>query len=67
MRNRRKDGSSIWCESHVVVFDHPDHGTVWVAVQQELTARREASEARTNGRFPARGSDARSRSAAAPD
>ena len=35
VRNRRKDGSAIWCESHVVVFDHPDHGTVWVAVQQE--------------------------------
>ena len=42
LRNRRKDGSLIWCEAHVVGFDHPDHGRVWVSVQQDVTARREA-------------------------
>jgi PAS domain S-box-containing protein len=49
MRNRRKDGSPIWCDSHVVVFDHPEHGTVWVALHQDLTTRRDASETETNG------------------
>ena len=38
LRNRRKDGSLIWCEAHVVGFDHPDHGRVWVSVQQDVTA-----------------------------
>ena len=67
VRNRRKDGLPIWCESHVVVFDHPDHGTVWVAVQQPLAARRDASEARTNGRFPRPRLRRPDRSAPAPD
>jgi len=52
VRNRRKDGSPIWCESHVVVFEHPDHGTVWVALHRAAPARREARKARTNGHSP---------------
>jgi len=67
VRNRRKDGSSIWCESHVVVFDHPDHGTVWVAVQQELTARHEERASGRNGRFPRPRLRRSDRSAPAPD
>ena len=67
VRNRRKDGSAIWCESHVVVFDHPEHGTVWVALQQDLTASREASKAGTNGRFSRPRLRRSERSAAAPD
>jgi PAS domain S-box-containing protein len=39
LRNRRKDGSSIWTEAHIVGLDHPDHGKVWVATQQDLTSR----------------------------
>jgi PAS domain S-box-containing protein len=42
LRNRRKDGSLIWTEAHIVGFDHPDHGKVWVAVQQDVTSRKEA-------------------------
>jgi PAS domain S-box-containing protein len=42
LRNRRKDGSLIWCEAHVVGFDHPDHGRVWVSVQQDVTSQRDA-------------------------
>ena len=52
VRNRRKDGSAVWCESHVVVFDHPDHGTVWVAVQREVTKRKNGRASGTKGRFP---------------
>jgi PAS domain S-box-containing protein len=65
--NRRKDGSPIWCESHVVVFDHPEHGTVWVALHQDLTARRKASEAGSNGRVPRPPLRRPHRSATAPD
>jgi PAS domain S-box-containing protein len=46
IRNRRKDGSAIWCEAHVAAFDHPDHGRLWVAVQQDVTARRRAERRR---------------------
>ena len=53
LRNRRKDGSLIWCEAHVVGFDHPDHGRVWVSVQRDVTARREA-RARSSPRQRAR-------------
>jgi PAS domain S-box-containing protein len=41
LRNRRKDGSPIWCEAQVVAFDHPDHGRVWVSVQQDVTSKKE--------------------------
>lgn len=49
LRNRRKDGGLIWCEAHVVGFDHPDHGRVWVSVQRDVTARREARARSSNG------------------
>jgi PAS domain S-box-containing protein len=42
VHNRRKDGTPIWCEAHVVAFEHPDHGQVWVSVQQDVTSKREA-------------------------
>ena len=49
VRNRRKDGSLIWCEAHVVAFDHPDHGRVWVSVQQDITSQREARTRSSHG------------------
>jgi PAS domain S-box-containing protein len=49
LRNRRKDGSLIWCEAHVVAFDHPDHGRVWVSVQQDVTSKREARTRSSSG------------------
>jgi PAS domain S-box-containing protein len=49
LRNRRKDGSLIWCEAHVVAFDHPEHGRVWVSVQQDVTSRREARARASRG------------------
>jgi PAS domain S-box-containing protein len=49
LRNRRKDGGLIWCEAHLVGFDHPDHGRVWVSVQRDVTARREARARSSHG------------------
>jgi PAS domain S-box-containing protein len=49
LRNRRKDGSLIWCEAHVVAFDHPDHGKVWVSVQHDVTSRRETQTRSSHG------------------
>jgi len=49
LRNRRKDGTLIWCEAHVVAFDHPDHGRVWVSVQKDVTSKREARTRSSRG------------------
>jgi PAS domain S-box-containing protein len=49
LRNRRKDGTLIWCETHVAAFDHPDHGRVWVSVQQDVTSQREARTPSSHG------------------
>jgi PAS domain S-box-containing protein len=49
LRNRRKDGSLIWCEAHVVGFDHPDHGRVWISVHQDVTAKRDARTRSSHG------------------
>jgi diguanylate cyclase (GGDEF)-like protein/PAS domain S-box-containing protein len=44
-RNRRKDGSMIWCRTTVSTFEHADYGTVWVAVQRDVTEERSVDEA----------------------
>ena len=49
LRNRRKDGGLIWCEARVVGFDHPDHGRVWVSVQEDVTSQREARVGSSHG------------------
>ena len=49
LRNQRKDGSLIWCEARIVGFDHPDHGRVWVSVQEDVTSRREARTRSSRG------------------
>jgi PAS domain S-box-containing protein len=45
VRCRRRDGRAIWVEAHTASFEDPDHGAVWVVVQQDVTARHEAQEA----------------------
>ena len=42
VENVRKDGTRIWCWANVSSFDHAEHGIVWVAVQTDVTERREA-------------------------
>ena len=49
LRNRRKDGSLIWCDAHLVAFDDPDHGRVWVSVQRDVTSQREARARSSHG------------------
>ena len=45
VQNRRKDGSVFWCRAHTVRLDHPDHGVVWVAIQEDVSERRRTEEA----------------------
>jgi len=44
-RRERRDGTMIWCRTTTTTFDHPRYGSVWVAVQQDITEERRAREA----------------------
>ena len=44
VHNIRKDGTTFWCEASVSRFEHPEHGTVFVAVQGDITERRRTAE-----------------------
>jgi PAS domain S-box-containing protein len=44
-RRLRRDGTSIWCRTTTTTFEHPRYGTVWVAVQQDVTEERRVREA----------------------
>jgi PAS domain S-box-containing protein len=44
VHNRKKDGTTFWCRGRTSAFRHPVHGLVWVAVQADVTAEKEAAE-----------------------
>ncbi|MBL9134493.1 MAG: PAS domain S-box protein [Verrucomicrobiales bacterium] len=43
--NRRKDGSFLWCQASVSHFEHSVLGRVWISVQMDISARKEAEAA----------------------
>jgi PAS domain S-box-containing protein len=45
VHNVRKDGSYFWCAANVSTFDHPKHGSVWIAVHTDVTERKAAEDA----------------------
>jgi PAS domain S-box-containing protein len=44
-RRTRRDGTTIWCRTTTTTFEHPRYGSVWVAVQQDVTEERRARRA----------------------
>ncbi|MFL6290586.1 MAG: sensor histidine kinase [Thermoanaerobaculia bacterium] len=38
--NVRKDGTLFWCRATTVLFEHPEHGRIFVAVQEDITERK---------------------------
>ena len=44
VKNVKKDGTHFWCLANVSNYDHPEHGTVSVAVHTDITARKQAQE-----------------------
>lgn len=42
VHNIKKDGTPFWCEAVTSAFKHPEYGTVLVAVQQDITQRKQA-------------------------
>ncbi|MEG4269295.1 PAS domain S-box protein [Microcoleus sp. Pol12A4] len=45
VHNRKKDGTLFWCRVHTSRFDHPEYGTVYVAVQEDATELKLAEQA----------------------
>ncbi|WP_017297329.1 PAS domain S-box protein [Nodosilinea nodulosa] len=44
VHNVKKDGTPFWCTATTSVFEHPEYGTVLVAVQQDISDRKESQE-----------------------
>jgi PAS domain S-box-containing protein len=42
VHNVKKDGNTFWCSGTASVFEHPEYGTVFVAVQQDITEHKKA-------------------------
>jgi PAS domain S-box-containing protein len=40
IEHRRKRGGRLWCHVRLSPFEHPVHGTVWISVHTDITARR---------------------------
>ncbi|MEG4310181.1 PAS domain S-box protein [Microcoleus sp. AT8-B1] len=45
VQNRKKDGTLFWCRVHTSRFEHPEYGTVYVAVQEDATELKLAEQA----------------------
>jgi diguanylate cyclase (GGDEF)-like protein/PAS domain S-box-containing protein len=45
VQNIKKDGTVFWCQVNVSTFEHPQHGTVWVSINQDITERKRAEVA----------------------
>ena len=41
VQNVKQDGTPFWCQATTSMFEHPEYGTVLVAVQQEITERKQ--------------------------
>jgi hypothetical protein len=44
VQNIKKDGTPFWCQATTSVFEHPEYGTVLVAVQQDITEKKQTQE-----------------------
>ncbi|MEA5451538.1 PAS domain S-box protein [Leptolyngbya sp. CCNP1308] len=44
VHNVKKDGTPFWCSATTSVFDHPEYGSVLVAVHQDISDRKEFHE-----------------------
>lgn len=43
--NIKKDQTPFWCQASVTIFDHYQHGAVFLSVHTDITARKEAEKA----------------------
>ncbi len=43
--HRKKDGTPFWSWASISTLEHPEHGTVWVAVHSDITDRKRVQQA----------------------
>lgn len=43
--NVKKDGTPFWCKATTSLFEHPEHGLLYVAVQQDIDDRKRIEKA----------------------
>ncbi|MEG5056790.1 PAS domain S-box protein [Microcoleus sp. A2-C5] len=43
--NKKKDGKLFWCRAFTSMFEHPEYGTVFVAVHEDVTELKQAEQA----------------------
>ena len=43
--NKKKDGRLFWCRVHTSMFEHPEYGTVYVSVLDDVTELKQAEQA----------------------
>lgn len=41
----RKDGTPFWSSNHMITYDHPEYGLVWITVLQDITDQKQAQDA----------------------
>ncbi|MDX2240259.1 MAG: PAS domain S-box protein [Leptolyngbyaceae cyanobacterium bins.302] len=44
LKNVKKDGTPFWSRATVVRFEHPEHGSVYVGVQEDINDRKQMEE-----------------------
>lgn len=44
VHNVKKDGTPFWCRATASRFEHPEYGSVYVAVQEDISERKQAEE-----------------------
>ncbi|AUB42733.1 DNA-binding response regulator, NarL/FixJ family, containings REC and HTH domains [Nostoc flagelliforme CCNUN1] len=42
--NVKKDGTPFWCRANASIFEHPEYGSVVVAIQQDITEHKQTQE-----------------------
>ena len=40
VHNRRKDGSTLWCQANISVYDHPEYGKTGLSVHEDITEQK---------------------------
>ncbi|MBE9127350.1 MULTISPECIES: PAS domain-containing hybrid sensor histidine kinase/response regulator [unclassified Coleofasciculus] len=63
VHNVKKDGTPFWCQGNTSRFEHPEYGTVYVAVHEDISKRKQAEEILKQAKEAAVSEAARSASA----
>jgi diguanylate cyclase (GGDEF)-like protein/PAS domain S-box-containing protein len=46
VKNIQKEGTTFWCQVNVSTLEHPQYGSVWIAINQDITERKKVEKER---------------------